>query len=161
MVKQKNKLSKSLQSLIAQAFSLVVVHCEPTLNMNEPLVRFPSENVSLLLVKAIAQYNHLRNAGEYALCQLCGSMKEDEMQHVLGRFGALAKQMEVRKASLEGLAVSQAMMYPQSCVVKSRVWIICHDIDEKLKGRARDLWSQYELKIDNETLKAIMSRLGL
>merc|ERR1719206_1588822 len=125
------------------------------------VTRFPSLGVSEVLLQSIAYFPHCAKAISYGLCQLSPAMREQpeltldaldeeakaapkskveqiqeqlqksEMRAVLHRDGCLSKNAQSRKAALMALSLNRCVLYPQSNLVKSRVWILCHDVNDK------------------------------
>jgi len=158
-------------------------------NGNGNVVCFPSYEVSLVLLQCIAFYPFCYKAIKYGLCALSPSMREkpetpivcdddeapkkaserwklelqaSELRALLHREGCLSANGKVRMAALCALASNQCVLYPQSDLVASRLWILCHDVSEQeaIARTATAIWRQRECGLSESLLERVIGCVG-
>eukprot|EP01083_Nonionella_stella_P091569 256072_1 len=91
-------------------------------------------------------------------------LAQSPLRAMLHRDGCLSKNVKCRKAALLALCDNECVLYPQSDLVKSRIWILSHDVNEAdgtfIRTRAKKLWKDGEFSFDDALLDQIICCLG-
>lgn len=164
-------IHRSMNLLPNWCLSLVVAHCHSTVNIDDELnnrLRFPSAAVSSLLLRAIAIYDRFVNACQYGLCQISPAMNEcstvypleqklneekcneNELIEILNNVGCLSRNDNARKCALRALSLNKSVYFPQSIMIVSRIWILCHDKNDDIKNMAKHIWTMFDFKLENK-----------
>ena len=89
-------------------------------------------------------------------------LSTSEMKPIIHMDGCLAAMKERRYASLCALAANRCVLYPQSNLITSRVWILYHDQNDTVKTaeRAKALWNDSGFSFDEQALDYLIAAIG-